>query len=93
MYLALHLQNRICINTENIVPSGQHIIVHAVVLFCVHKYQNKYVAWAQVAYQIHVLLVCEQMQANKRTYCTLTPRFSDSIQLELKYYTFLFKYY
>jgi hypothetical protein len=77
MYLALNLQNRICINTEIIVPSDQHITVHAVVLSCVHKYlpcQNKYAAWTQVAYQIYVLLVCEQMQANKRTYlhtCTM----------------------
>jgi len=47
MYLA-DLQNSICINTENIVPFGQHIIVHAVVLFCFHKYQNKYAAWTQV---------------------------------------------
>jgi len=63
MYLALHLQNRICINNENIVPSGQHITVHAVVLFCVHKYlpwQKKYAARTQVAYQTYVLLVHEQ---------------------------------
>lgn len=59
------------------------------VLFRAHKYlpwQNKYAACTQVTYQTYVLLVCEQMQANKRTYCTLTPRFSDSIQLKLKYY-------